>query len=564
MDAAARSWWARESTDALRRRLLVLAVVVALGLVGPIFIALPIFPDPSTSIASEESTCLYDAAPEQPNNRLLPAPTPRPVIAGQPTTLELHVRNSGTCAWDDRITLQREGGSLTEAAQVVSATETASNAFLTARIPLTVPLQDGVYHSTWRMRAPDGRSFGAPLTLSILTHPDGVDPVYPVEPLIAPGRLMTFIALALPGLLGFGLAMERAGRLVSDFYSLKSHAHGRAFVLRRLFNLGLGISAAAKSGNLEVDPQSEAIEKIGGPGSLSVHAETAALLERGGRYSRIVGPGTTYLDAFERVRAVIDLRPLNRRKTESAYSRDGIEVKAETTVSFKLMKQKDDEPIARPEARPSWRDLVKARLGFKVAPPPAPEAPPASPEAIRSIVYELPAGVSWDSTVSSGLADVIPHKMLDELWAPENSERNPRREIETELLNRGKENLRKRGIELIDLTIGPLEVTDRSVDRQRREYWQTHWESRSRVTEAAGEAEALRQQQTARAEAQAELIQAIAHSFRMMAFSGAAQPSLLVALKMLEVIARTMKAKVQDTTADTALLILERLQRDRS
>jgi hypothetical protein len=95
-------------------------------------------------------------------------------------------------------------------------------------------------------------------------------------------------------------------------------------------------------------------------------------------------------------------------------------------------------------------------------------------------------------------------------------------------------------------------VRDKSVDRQRRDLWRTVWEKTSKATEAEGEADALRQQQTARAEAQAELIQAIAQSFRTMSLSGTIQPSDLVALRLLEVIARTMKATLDDATRDTA------------
>ena len=570
------AWRSREATQALYRRLSVFFVMATLVFAGPRFIALDIFPDPPTSVDSEEGVCRYDAALEQPPTRLGPAPTPRPVIAGQPTTLELRIRNSGTCSWDDRLALQRESGSLSEAPQVVSATATTSTAVLTARIPLTAPLQSGVYYSTWRMRAPDGRSFGAPLTFSIITHPDGVDPAYPADPPVTPGNLITFIALALPGALGFGLALFRSGRLVAEFYSLKTDSRGLVFVLRRMFNLGPGVSATLKNGEREVEDKHEVIDKIGGPGWLSVHGGTAALLERGGGFSRIVGPGTTRLGTFERVRAVIDLRQLNRKKTESAYTKDGIEVKAETMVSFKLMAHKDGEHVIAPAPKPSWVAMLKAYLkpswwdSFKAflgklsSVQPRPPQPPStvrfSHQAIREFVYELPTGAKWDETVSSGLGDVIPKKMLDELWAPEDSTRNPRKEIIEELLHNVKAKQRKNGIELIDLTIGPLEVMDKSVDAQRREFWRANWDKVWKFTQAEGEAEALRYTQAARAEAQAELIQAIAQSFRMMALSGTAQPSRLVALKLLAVIARTMKAKLHDATAEKVVLILEGLQ----
>ena len=79
--ADTREWGARETTGAQRRRLLVLAMFVALGALGPIFIALPIFSDPPTSIPGERdgNPCIYDAAPASPPDRLR-GPTPIPDV----------------------------------------------------------------------------------------------------------------------------------------------------------------------------------------------------------------------------------------------------------------------------------------------------------------------------------------------------------------------------------------------------------------------------------------------------------------------------------------------------
>jgi hypothetical protein len=155
--------------------------------------------------------------------------------------------------------------------------------------------------------------------------------------------------------------------------------------------------------------------------------------------------------------------------------------------------------------------------------------------------------------------------MFDELWAPNADDRSPRREMIERLFRDNRESQRKRGIELLDMTIGALEATNKSVDEQRRKYWEAYWASKSQIVEAEGLADALRYRQTVRAEAQAEMIQSIAQSFRMLALSGAMLPSREVALKMLEVIGRTMKAALEETEdeepADKAVRILDRLRR---
>ena len=562
---AVRDWRTRESTRAMWRRTFSIAVILALGAIGPIFITLSIFPDRPTAVGgSGEQRCEYDAATVPPVDRLNPMPVPQPKMAGQATTFELPVLNSGTCDWSADVTLYREGGNLPDTPPFISATTTASKGLFTAQIPFTAPATIGVYNVTWRMRTPDNRSFGATLAFSIVTHVEGTAPVIPADPPITFGKLIAFAAFLAPGLLGFGLALYRSGRFVKEFYGLKSDGLGRAHALRLLFNRGKGVSAAAKAGQLEVSADNEAIDKIGGPGALTVHSGTAAVIERGGGYSRIEGPGKIRLGPFEWVRAVIDVRKLSRTKTESARTKDGIEVKSETTMSFKLIGQMDGEQIPPPQPRPSPLALFLAWLGLRVKAPKPPAGPPASPETMRRIVYDLPAGTEWDKTLSSGLGDLIPQKMLDELWAPDDPNYNPRREIVEKLLKEGQEKQRKNGIELIDMSIGPLQAPD-EVIKQRREYWSADWEKLSRVTQAEGYAEALRQKQTARAEAQAEMIQTIMQGFRMIAFSGAAQPSQQVAVKLIEIVARTMKATLEEAadeaggSADKALLILERL-----
>ncbi|HET7091055.1 MAG TPA: hypothetical protein VFL17_20675 [Anaerolineae bacterium] len=606
-----REWWTRETTHALRRRLYVLVMFVALGWLGPNFIALSIFPDPPTGISGESDgiLCAYDAAPANPPDRLR-GPAPIAVVSGITTTLPFDIRNRGSCPWDGATTLRREDSSLIVASQTITPAGTvAPNGVFRADITFAVPpVNDALLNLQYRMYAPDGRSFGAPIKISLLTYPLGGEPKFLQQRNVG-NDIVNLIWMALPGVLGFGLAMHRAGRFTWDFYSLKSVQYGVEFVLRRLFNAGPNVTATVKDGQIDWDSrggankerENDVLEKIGGPGTLSVHGGMEVLLERGARYSRIVGPGVTPLGAFERVRALVDARPLNRSKDESAYTKDGIEVKCKTTITFRLMKQKDGEHIPQPQPRISsrqqlslwlggglqlrlleswwrwlkslwhwpmswWREIT-LWLGFRpvtTRPPAPPEGLPASPQAVRAIAYELPAGVGWEGTVSTGIADEIPRRMFDELWAPD-SDRKPRHEMIEKLFKENRESLRKRGVDLLDMTIGALEATDKAVDEQRRKYWEAFWASRSHITEAEGEAEALRYMQTVRAEAQADMIQAIAQSFRMLALSGARLPSREVALKMLEVVGRTMKAALEESKggepADKAARLLERLQR---
>ncbi len=565
-------WLRRESAGAARRRLGALIVALLVGAFGLRFVALPIFPDRYTGVAGEG--CTYDARPFPLPNRL-GTPEPAQATADLPQKLNLGVLNSGDCVWNDQVTLQREGAIRYNEPISVSVTTAARGEFFNTQIEIQAPSAGATVHEiVYRMvtPGPDGKPFGMPIVLTFVSRVGEAGSVRPATSLLSTDNLLKIVLLLMPALAGMWVAFDHAGRFVRDFYSLKDEAHGRAFVWSRVFGVGAGVTATAKAGRLECKPEHKAIEKIGGPGLLIVHSGTVVLIERGSRYARLAGPGLVPLDVFERVRAVIDARPLNRERKETAYTRDGIEVKTKTTVSFKLMKQKDGEQIARPVAQVKWWQLLKAWglgwFGGKVMAPAPPPELPASPEAVRSIVYEALAfasgdTLSWENVVKTDIDEVIPEKMLDELWAPD-SDRKPRQEMVEQIFKEKSDSFRKRGVELLDLSIGPLYATDQDVDEQRREHWQAYWSSRTGVTEAEGEAEALRRRQTARAEAQAELIQAIVQSFRMLTMSGAELPSREVALRMLEVIARTMKATLGEAApldaSHKALLILKRLE----
>lgn len=533
------AWWRRESGRATLRLWFWAAVILLLGLLGPLFIKLPIFPDRPTAVrGTPEQLCVYDASPVPKPDRYSPPPTPSPIVVGTAAVYHLPIVNSGTCTWGSDVTLVQEGGTLpTDPLRVITVTETAATFLYTAPISYTAPFEAGVYDSIWRMRTPRGETFGPPLTFSIVTHLEGEQPAYPGQ-FLSFGDILAFVFALAPGVAGFILALNRSGAFIREFYNLKRKSTGPLDLdppLRLIFNLGSKPGATARKGLLEVTEQDKEIDDMGGPGILSVHSGTAVVLERVGAFSRIVGPGSYALGTFERVRRVIDLRPLSRTRTESARTKDGIEVSAEATVTFQLMEQMEGEELPKPKPRTPLGDLIAAWLGFRVPEPRVPGGPPASLEAIRAIVYDLPAGGEWDKSVSSGLSGVIPQKMLDELWAPDDPDRNPRRELVEELFQKGRERYRKSGIRLIDLNIGALIVNDEIV-KLRREWWQAFWKKDGRITEAEGNAEALQVRERERLEAQTRMIQAILLGVQGLEPIGRDRLSQVIALRFIDTI----------------------------
>ena len=130
---------------------------------------------------------------------------------------------------------------------------------------------------------------------------------------------------------------------------------------------------------------------------------------------------------------------------------------------------------------------------------------------------------------------------LDELFLPDDPERNPRREIATQLQKSGKAALAGRGIELVDSGFANLQVP-RDVITLRRTMWQSGWEKESTITRSTGEAEGFLQLQTARAEAQAELVKNIIQAIRSM------DQTSPVTLNVVEALARVIERTLQRET----------------
>ena len=119
------------------------------------------------------------------------------------------------------------------------------------------------------------------------------------------------------------------------------------------------------------------------------------------------------------------------------------------------------------------------------------------------------------SSATGEVRDELNRRTLDEVFVPDDSNRSPRREIAAKLDSAVRSTLAARGIELVDSTFGNLQLP-REVTTQRTSMWQAGLEKESTISRATSEADSLLQIQTVYAEAQADVIKAIAQAARMM------------------------------------------------
>jgi hypothetical protein len=81
---------------------------------------------------------------------------------------------------------------------------------------------------------------------------------------------------------------------------------------------------------------SSVLERVGGPGYLSIEHNNAVVTQKLGILFRVLGPGFHALDAFEKVWDVVDLRPQRRTVTVQFMTRDGIPACVDAEVVFRI------------------------------------------------------------------------------------------------------------------------------------------------------------------------------------------------------------------------------------
>ena len=316
-----------EQARAVGRLVAVSVAVLACGIVG--WLIVQRIPPPTAQVADTAQDCVYDAAsaeiqpvatPQPGTNQ--PRPQPVPVVSPPGSTInaEWFIRNTGSCAWNAQVVFKPTGGTdvvqvltdtlsaptyaLANPGQPISPTETFAPI-----VPMIAPQRPGTYVTTWRVFAPNNRWFGPEFSYSI----EVVTGAQTVE--AAPPRIGIDFWFVVPAVAGIIMGMLRAGQFVTKMYSLRAPSQGIQFAIATTIGLPSGNWIIVNQGaieNAELTPAApksprpgassgarhqqdfnvnEAIIMIGGPGKLHVRPGSVVLLEHGGGYSRVVGPG---------------------------------------------------------------------------------------------------------------------------------------------------------------------------------------------------------------------------------------------------------------------------------
>ena len=257
-----------------------------------------------------------------------------------------------------------------------------------------------------------------------------------------------------------------------------------------------------------------------GPGIVITSCDHLVTIFSGLKFTGVRTPGLTFTGAYDRVYAVVDLRPQLRAFPVKAETKDGVPVTIFTFTPFR---------INAGERQP--------RLGASY---------PFDERAVFRAVHDQPIEhqwrrdgdgqaiekqdrVPWDELVPiiapPLLKDIIVEYTCDGLCAPG----DPRTEIKQRFKERITREMESCGIQVLGGGISNIVPADENVIKQRIENWKADWKRKIEIELGKGEAEVTRQLESVRTQAQIKVMRDIARIL-----TDEAVPEQVIALRLIE------------------------------
>ncbi len=319
-----------------------------------------------------------------------------------------------------------------------------------------------------------------------------------------------------------------ADDFVRAVYGLKTMEESQSFLMRRLFGTpSFKPYLIIKEGKIAADGKDGLIH-VGGPGSLVIYNDSAVVLEKAGKLTKVVKKGFGKLDDLEKVWGAVDLRPHRWVFDVNGMTKEGIPITCQADVTLQI----DDggQSPSEEEPFPATEEAI-----FKAA------TRKWMREATRSSDDQE---FDWARRAIIGMTEgslrsILATYLLDQLLGPDELNRSDHR---SDIRSRLESDLRKSfpdlGVKLIKVELGDIRVAN-EVAQRRIEAWRTTWKRWAKEREAEGEAERLQTVEAAKALAQADMIVEITQAFQSLADDKAIIPSQFVLLRMFEVLKRT-------------------------
>jgi hypothetical protein len=263
-----------------------------------------------------------------------------------------------------------------------------------------------------------------------------------------------------------------------------------------------------------------------GPGIVITSCDHLVTIYSGIKFREVKSPGLAFTGTYDRVYAVVDLRPQLRAFEVKAETKDGIPVTVFTFVPFRI-----DAGERQPKLGASYPFAERAvfRAVYE-----QPIEHRWRHDDQKQVVEELDK-VDWDDLIPIVappiVKGVIVEYTCDELCAPG----DPRMEIRQKILGRLKEVLEPLGIQILGGGISNIVPADKDengeskVIKQRIENWKADWKRKIDIALGKGEAEVTRQLESVRTQAQIKVMRDVARILTDEAVS-----EQVIALRLIE------------------------------
>jgi regulator of protease activity HflC (stomatin/prohibitin superfamily) len=288
-----------------------------------------------------------------------------------------------------------------------------------------------------------------------------------------------------PVVIVVGAAWWLAGRFAQRVDEFDDLGQAIKFLMRRRFGkVGFSPFVTLSQGTVVLDRYD--VVPHGGPATLVVHNDTAAVLQKAGQLTRVLGPGFSVLEPFEKIYNIIDLRPKCWELAVNAMTKEGIPITWEVEVQYQIndngQKPSDQAPYPFVEeevfqaATTEWR---RERDG------------------VQDIDWE---GWIVVSQTQGTLRSILARRCLDELIGLTEADQLAIREsIQMELEETIRQVAPEVGAKILEVKLDNLKVDD-EVTQQWIENWRTHWHNWSISELAKEEAESIEAFEMAEAE----------------------------------------------------------------
>jgi len=361
---------------------------------------------------------------------------------------------------------------------------------------------------------------------------------------------------SLPALVALAAIPWLASRFIHTLYDTKDLREAHEFLQCSVFGMKeLRPLMIVKGGHVAVGAGS-LYDRVGGRGFIVVDNDNAVVLEKGGRLTRVVGgPYLGFLERFERVWEVVDLRQQRWLFTVDGMTKEGIPVSCEADITFKI----DDRYIApdgsvqaKPPVETKTEQLTDAAIEAALADAGIKTPLPYTDKAVFNAATSIWVRIHqpdheeqlrrWTGRVVIGAVDgalrsILARYRLDWFMQPSQpGPKHPRQEIRERLEQRLRDAFpvgNPVGARVLHVDLGQIDVKDERISTQWVKAWQAGWEQRAVESRAEGEAEMARLQ-AAQVQAQAEMALALTEAIRPLVTSTEEFPSYLLAMQFVE------------------------------